>query len=405
MASFSSQPAFPPGGKFSSEPISEGSLLNLSGYQANYGAKLDTKPAGIEEYDGYTESADMTGQECVRYYKVPWGVKEDFKQWALGYSYNVAGTLRRVTPINHPLMPWLFCQRVELDQRWGALGKDQLALAKGEDLPAYYNNDPTVGGYGFAGYKCTFRNLTWIVRSDIEQATKGSQPLSEINRYVTRSEKMALQGQLIPQGNQLVFDDQALQNPQLPIEVRNLIGTAISSSGIQKLYPTKEVTYTWHEVPDVPEEAILACVGHVNQDVFDPPWVTAAQPNQQPPRLFDANGKPLPPPQGGFVVPGGLYVGGALTNSGYPAGTLLMLAPDKEMHLNACGRYCWTLIYKFLYRPTGWNYFPAFNGQTYHARFQADSLGNQGQELYPPADYNQLFTQPATPKAYFNGLY
>jgi hypothetical protein len=119
--------------------------------------------------------------------------------------------------------------------------------------------------------------------------------------------------------------------------------------------------------PDVPIDAIKECGGKVNRAVFDPA-VTLAD---------------------------GTLIGSE--SEGYPAGTLLMMTPGQRDRVPRTmrGKVGWELTYRFLYRPQGWNFFPARDGNFYFATFAAS-----GKAFYDSADFGNLFTQPFPPVNY-----
>lgn len=139
--------------------------INDSGIELDAEKEL-SRPQGIREAEEYRESFDTAGgqQSATRVFDVPWDKRQDFVEWALGYSYSVLslpngnpvpnptprppggggyvadvgrfwnvvddpewltadlfGTLKRVIPSQHPERPWLYAARCEFRQGIGVV--------------------------------------------------------------------------------------------------------------------------------------------------------------------------------------------------------------------------------------------------------------------------------------------
>ncbi len=135
-------------------------------------------------------------------------------------------------------------------------------------------------------------------------------------------------------------------------------GQAIPEAGVL-LMPTKEVVFTWHELPDRNIAVWDGAMGTVNTDTFD----------------------------------------GAAT--GYPShapGTLLFLTYRDERSTNAAGRVQWRVEFRFAKRPGGWNFYPAPDGHLYPATWGGAA---NGQTVYLGSTFQNLFTLPAPPQTYW----
>lgn len=342
--------------------------------------KANEEPEGWAEIDGYEEDWETGEQSTVRWFNGPWGGRKAFAEWLLGYSYTIPiqtsnptypRMLRRVVPAQHPEYPWQYAVRVKFKGQ-GAIANNTLVYMIGPDgkpvigpdgvLPqnipmiGYYDSgDNGVGDRRSCVAQVVYRALDYEIYNDFDFDHNA---MTEINRYVTRAETYALRTLPVPTG-QLKF-------------VEGPVGTIVPSSSAQRLFPTKEVTYVWHNVPDVPEAAIAACEGHLNSKTFDPPL-----------QITGLDGKPV-------------QVGG-LNSGGYAAGTLLMhLPPEKKrLYRDVTGDVTWTITYKLAYNAFGWNRFPYSDNRFYLAHiFDGNTGADTGSPFYDSADFNQLFTQP-----------
>lgn len=332
------------------------------------------------EVDGYNEQFSQTEVQATRIFDVDWSTRKTFVDAVLGFTVNSNKKLERTIPAQHPEFPWLYAVNCDLQNGIGAIGISGLPNAPA--MIAYYDAGNQAGGIiagdadgvggsnpitesvtqpdgnevttvmndGLARYKVTYKAVPWQVKTD---ANVGVADWRELYRYIER---------------ETVY---SLQSLPTPIGLLQWIGGGSASlSGGTKLFPTRELTYIWHEVPDIPEEAWSECEGKVNDRVFDP--------------FFQ-----------------------------YGIGTVLCLAPQRKWQRDVKGEVSWTITYKFLYRPQGHNYFPrvssnqlVFNLATYDgvaptaaAIAAAGSLdaavAAAGKTLYRYANFDKLFMPPA----------
>lgn len=355
---------FGPAAKIINEAPVAGKIVNQSGYTTNN--QIGSIPL-YGEVDGYSEHISTTDGEAVRYFHVPWSSRLQFLQTMLGYSTNKGGSISRQLPDNHPDMPWLWAVDYELVKGIGAVGLGTSGLI------SYFNSDPgaqTLGVGGVAHIKLVYRPLDFELYSDGDLGNIQAD-VPEMYRFVTRDSDYAVQALPLPAAaNLLKFS----QNPPSGIA---LIGTPVNNGAGTKLFPTREVVYTWHDVPDVPDQIIDQCVGTVNDSTFD-----------------------LPVPFNGANVGG--Y--GSPNNGGYAPGTLLCMAPKKKRTRSVVGRVQWTITYRFLYRPTGWNYFPYVDPNSGVLSFLQATFNGQlnGPTLYGMSHFANLFTQPNPGILYVN---
>jgi len=369
-------------------------------------AKLNARPQGVEEMDGFRRQASQTDSQTVRVFKVPSGLLSAFEEWALGYTttelrpnvdpdrlaavqafwqqFPVSQQppppdlyrLRRVIPAQDNQRPWLFASSCDLVQGLGAWIDDPLNTVLdsngnqvvGPDLqplvaPAlrYVNNNragsmslPTLAPVavsnppteeyddGFVLVRVTYRPRRFAVITDDSIDAKGA---GELGRYVERHVDPQLEA--LPLARVAANNLQFAEGP--------VAGQVIPEAGTV-LLPGAQLVYTWHEVPDLPVSTYALAKGRVNSDGFDG---------------FD--GAPL-----------------------YPAETLLCLPWKTERLEGVTGRVTWRIQYRFAFRPQRWNRFPAANGSYYLATFGG---AIDGARVYGSFPFRSLFQAPA-PRSY-----
>ena len=119
----------------------------------------------------------------------------------------------------------------------------------------------------------------------------------------------------------------------------------------------QEHTYTWHQVPTIPQTGIDACVGKVNDGVFD-------------------------------TIRVGVF-------TGFARGTLLCMAPQvSPLQRSVTGQETYTITYKFLYQTHGHNSFPRQQANT--IIYETATIGGAAGagRLYAEVDFNLLFRLP-----------
>ncbi len=357
-------------------------------------------PPGWVELPDYSESWSRKRQEITRTFQGPWTGRQAFIQWALGYSNNFPQQgplygLTRVPPVQHPESPWLYAVDVR--------------PVKGEG--AFYQNPRVNDGQGNSINMIAFTNaqdgndrlscklqviygsLDFEVRPDADLATIGGP--YELFRYVTRPKMMTLKSLPLP-GWLFTFT------------AGPFTGKPVPSSSVNLMVPYWELTYVWHEVPDIPYKAITACQGCLNMNPFDQPYqfTDIVLGSTIVGELTEANGFMSPP------------VGAGYQTGGYPPNSLLMFPPSITEYRGTNGRWVHDIACKFGYLPnispelqanglpyTGWNNLPGPDGNYYPMIATTPATLPSGEPipprpLYNSADYNQLFTQPNPPINY-----
>ncbi len=313
------------------------------------GAKLQNLPF-FEVRNYYRERFGPDGsQEVVVRMATPWSQRKSFVDQMLGFSSTIrlGGTnhLLRTIPYQCPELGYehLYASECNLVEPQGVFANagivpndaqgNQLKAANGlplfVDWPAWYSDKPLWGPDGCAEYDVVFRPRPYEVRTDgdLDSLTAG-----ELERYVYREKRAALQGQPLPSSGLIYVD-----GPQA--------GQSLPASAAFLFVYTEELLYHWYQVPDEPIDAIKACVGKVNANPFD-----------------GARGAPT-----------------------YPAETLLCQAPVKrQRYRHTTGRIYWDITYSFLYRPNGWNYYVASDGN-YYLVTNGGTAG--GARVYKSADF------------------
>jgi hypothetical protein len=315
-------------------------------------------PPPWREVDGFKEHYRDGRMVVERVYSVPWSIRSAFMEYMLGFSQskqsvviggggNAAPSffISRVIPAQDPERPFLYCRDVELLKGNGAWVPNPNTFAQNADGSTFFdaNNHPVLidclqyqdtstNGDGIGFYKATFMDVDFEIRSDANPPKNPNVPV-ELGRWVSR--KYTYASQNIPLANLLVqFADD---------------GTLIPEAGPGLIITGQDCIFEWHEVPDVPEAAITACVGHINLQAFDG--------------------------LGGYPQ--------------FPAGTLLCMAPAKQRYRTRVGRVAWEIKYHFLYKSQGWNFFPDATGKFRLGQYKG------GAPIFPSADFNTLFEVPA----------
>lgn len=316
------------------------------------------------EVTGYRERFVPNQSQATRVFDCPWTLRDLFIQWALGYSSNSFGKLRRVRPQQHPEWVWMWAQEVELLEGIGFIYNNPLVVVrdqfnnivlddkgKPKQIPmiGYFDGGPAqqnkILANGKARLAVTYRALDWDVYSD-ETIDALDNTLGELNRWVTRDTRYANQALAVPNW-QLRFEDD--------------LNSRIPQGGIL-FEATKELIFTWHDVPDPPEDKIQAILGKMNDQPFDRPK--------------DFQGK---------------LVGGSPPD-GFDINTLLFGNVEKKRHRSATGRVNWEISYHFYWREKRWDYLPDDSGE-----YRRVVLMKNGQPMYKQGHFDDLFTQPDTP--------
>jgi len=298
--------------------------------------------------------------------------------------------LTRVPPVQHPEYAWLYAVEVRRVQGVGIHYQNQYAT---DGLANHFNMiafcDAASGKDGLScKLQVVYRALDYEVRPDTDlQALPAGGPW-ELLRNVTRLKNMSLKSLPLP-GWVFKF----IEGPFGPPNAKT-----VPQSSVNLMVPYWELTYTWHDVPDIPIKAIANCQGKINAGPFDQPVILSNVFITTPytvGELTKANGFTSPP-----------VVQGTNDFGGYPPATLLCFPPVITEYRGTTGRRTHDIAFKFGYNPAvgptgsqGWNNFPASDGN-YYAASATPQGGGAAQNLYQSADFNQLFTQPNPPINY-----
>jgi hypothetical protein len=206
--------------------------------------------------------------------------------------------------------------------------------------------DTATGGDGYARYHVVFTPARggMTIRNDGEVAQlKDSK--GELERYCIREIKNSVQALPLPAGS-IIFSD-----PAAPARINN---TEIPESASFLLYFSSVYRITFCDVPDVPWDAIDACVGTTNANPFD-------------------------------------GARGALRPTPFPAGQMLLQAPPSIIRKNhITGRFVHDVVFEWLIRPQTWGSLPASDGKFYNVQFR-----NGGAPLFKSSDHAALFRMGA----------
>lgn len=349
---------------------------------------------GATEVEGYAEHFRGDGEQSIkRVFDVPWSSRKQWCDEMVGYSRLIVDPqsapgapdylLTRSLPVQDPEPGYehLYCSDVRLVGTRGSDGSggvfarqafnvydntlaEQPQLATAPALTAYkIAYFDRLSGYGLARYEATFTPRNYEVREDVEvqtgQAQKALLPNSrgELERYVTREDRYAVQTIPLPKG-QLKFT--ALAGgvlPQFsPAGIAGVDQQLVGENAAYLLRHQAELVYTWHDVPFFDRLAVLGMVGKVNSTAFD----------------------------------------GAVGFPFYPAYTLLMQAPVTERYRSTRGALMWRIKFSFLYRPETHLTLPGTaSGAGGSSNFFTVAMPD-GTPLYPKADFNTLFPQSWT---------
>jgi len=325
---------------------------------------IDRFPTGWKELPEYSENWETDNNEATRTFEGPWSGRKQFVDYLLGIGVTDAASpsgtrLTRLMPAQHPEYPWLYATSVRDVRGQGLFVQNPNVVDQvGNHLNMIAFIDYSSGSDALScRLQVRYQALNYEVRTDGAISVINTDFRTELHRYVERQEHYALKSLPIPKNSQLRFVGGANAGQPIPATAGNIN------------IPLQELTYIWHRVPDPPTQAFADCQGKVNDSTFDPQVVI--------------NGRLV------GMVPGG-----------YAAETLLCLTPQKQRHRGPTGRVEWTITYKFLYNPFGFNNFPDANGTFSPAKY-VDAKGKPtDRSLYAPANFNKLFLPPDQPFNY-----
>lgn len=347
----------------------EGLLVHQSNIAHNV-IKYASRPAQIQECEGYKETCRREGIEVTRYYKLPWSLVYAATQYWLGYSTAQAGNtddtgkIVRVPPEQDFIRPWLYASEVRLLNGLGAWVEDLVPALDAAGVPrigpatdgfilnepfllstlAYAEKRGSLFYDGAAHVEVTYRSLNYDIRTDDDPRVVS---FGEIGRWVERRYNPSIQAIQIPANAKLDLKFVATAPG-------TIAGTMIPGNPVL-LLPTLAVDYIWHDVPDVNHEVFRACAGKINDVAFD-------------------------------GVPGWLE---------FPIGTLLMNPARFERYRSTAGRYSHRIMMQMVYREVGWNHFPAADGKFYKATYGGTAAGELLYKYPTGSSFAKLFTPPA----------
>lgn len=223
----------------------------------------------------------------------------------------------------------------------GPNGKNKNIIA--EEWPMFKLTDGKSSDF-VVRYTVTFTPRNYEVRTDGELSLPANRPnQGELERYVERQFRSAVQNLPLPAAAGYKFAD----GPP------GIIGQVIPAAGAQLIVMTDELNYIFYEWPDNMGTALEQVIGFINRAAWD----------------------------------------GARGWRSYPAGTLLMQAPlERKRYRHATGRYYYRNTISMLFRPQGWNYYPASDGK-FHLVTSNGLPG--GSTIYQTADFNQILSPQA----------
>jgi hypothetical protein len=396
-------------------------ILNLSNVPHRV-AKMAAMPAGWTMVDDYREDWDREHVSVKAMFRGPWGTRDLFINWCLGYStsillpnagppqFNQSGQvvlggggapllppgggqvvlggesgpfiqpgglvnnvggggiqnnpaavafLSRVPPCQHWRFPYLYCVNCEVIRGDGAIRPDpDGVLLDNFGNPIQDNN----GNFLPAPFSIAYYDSA-RARDDLTCLVRVTYGYLEYST-LTDQEMLGIQG---GQGELERNVERKVHNSvgMLPLQGTVLKffegprpNADIPENAKYALLFTSEYSFKWLDVPDPPMDAIRAAVGCTNADVFD----------------------------------------GARGFRSFPPGSLLMEAPQISWHRNPAGRRVWDIDYTFMYRepPAGWNKYPAADSQGNQFGFYGASFTGKpdGPTPYKQAPFAPLFQVP-----------
>lgn len=286
----------------------------------NFGISYD------DWWEGPNISVNPDGGEVVRPCILAWSDQKTFIKAMLGYTEWLGGvTLTRSLPEYHPDYFWMYASSCSLRK---GIGKP-LAGVNGA---VTFDSPGGAAGSGMCIIDVVYRAPEYEVMTD--EQIQDTDP-KEIARFVTRSESYATESVTVPGGGfKFTSDNVTIQEPS------------------SKLFYTKSLKYTWHQVPTVGtgwlmphtlQTNIETCLGKVNAATFDTRYTTAE--------------------------------------------SVLFLGPEIRRTRMSNGDPAMDIDYNFLVRPAGWNLL--WRAGSVNAFAAITPIG--GAKLYPTADLNSLF--------------
>ncbi len=295
-----------------------------------------------ELMQGLQQVSTQTEQRVTRVCRVAfanlgrWGL--DMLGDAVPARWGASAAISRITPDNY--IGNIYAQGIEF-----RMGLDP------------FQSDLTRGGlllFREYVYAVHYAMLSYDVLADDSFQMREGRRLGqtvELLRYVTRTATQAVEAIAVPGG---------------PYKY---VGTTVPlNEPPPKALPTRELTYTWHQVPAerVPVAAITGCSGRVNSTAFDAEARAARWPFRN-----------------------------------FAAGTLLLTGADFNSYLNVVGRPCMDITYKMAERnngdaaegggvKAGWNHvYRPTTGEWLKVTHDGTAAGRT---IYQTADFNGLFT-------------
>ncbi len=314
--------------------------------------------AYTELIDGPKESLTPDVTSVTKVVDVAWGRRREFVLTMTGVSFPSGNQISRILPQAYSAeYPNLYCTGADLLKGYGA------------PRPLTANTSPSVdcGDIQFdtARYMLSFSRLKYELLTDA-QSVAAANAIPELSRFVERKVQHSSDNFSVPGG--------AFKWVTAPHD-------AIQEGGVPKVFPTRQLDYVWHDVPEfcmpTVRKRIEGANGHVNSTLFD--------------RLT-------------------LAIGGSAGLRGYPSQTLLMIGAHEEPTGRDSGEpfvtggRMYTVTFSFLYRNNGylsgqgasaiyagWNHL--YRGPSYTPQFQrASSDGTAlGNYVYDSYNFSNLF--------------
>lgn len=292
----------------------------------NFGISYD------DWWEGPTVTIDENGGEVIRPVILAWSDQRSFIKAMLGYSeWHDGVSLVRTLPEFHTEYVQMYAVSASLRKGIG----EPAANALGTMID--YKAPGGAAGSGKCIIDLTYRAIDYYVISD--EGIADSVP-KELGRFVSRSESYATESVTLGGGGFKYTGG----NPAKP-EVVQEPGS--------KLFFTKALKYTWHQVPvgsnwllpAALQTHIQDCLGMVNAAAFDTRYTTAE--------------------------------------------TVLFLGPEIRRVRMSDGGPAVDIDYNFVFRPSGWN--RLWRAGAINAFAAIEPVVAGGAKLYPTADFNSLF--------------
>lgn len=244
---------------------------------------------------------------------------------------------------------------------------------------------PYLDGVGFAEYELTYEPLPYEILYDSERDTLDL-PLrnNELCRCVIRRERFAGNAFTLQPGS-LYWLDRIVEGPITRSDAR-------VDSSATKVFPNSNLTYTWLNVPSIPREAIIDCIGKVNRPNTDngDDIISAEYPSGTGTALAGA-------PDGKWDYRPtwqGIVISGAVIDGFLPRTLLFEGVSDVVPKITASGQLLYDITYNFFYRKDGHNKIYRASSDTFERVIKVakkDTPSADDADFVETADFNELF--------------